>query len=550
MTVPVDDPVAAGRALLRRGDSAGARACFLRASPDGMVRDGVVLEGLARASYLEREYGAALDSWQLAYAAHREADDRVGAIRAARTLGYMYFAVVGDRAVAGGWLSRATTMLVDLPDSPETGWVALNCGMFEDDRARKEQLFTHARTVGRQAQDTDLEFLAVAYLGANLVHADRTVEGMTLLDEALAAVAGNDVDDFCALEEIFCQLFSACEYAHDVTRADQWIRVGEAVAVRRRLPAVSAFCNTHYGAVLTAAGRWPEADAALTEAVRLWGLGQKSLRGGALIRLADLRVRQGRFEDAEQLLTGEEGSLEAALPLASISLARGQTSVARDTLERALAQLPSGGTAAAPLLVLLLEVHLAAFDVDAARQVLTELEECAAAYPSGYLAGAAALARGRLCLAAGDGDPRACLREAINGFTQAQLPRELAQARLALAKALVVDAPEVATAEARAALKAFDQLSATGDAAAAAAVLRSLGVATTAERQGGELLTKRESEVLELLGHGLSNPEISDRLYISRKTVEHHVGNVLSKLGLRNRAAAAGFAARGKPATK
>ena len=546
VTSSVRDLIAEGRAALRAGDAAGARDAF--ESAQAVSNSGDAIEGLARASYLELKFSDAIGGWEQAYAAHREAGDHVGAVRVARTVAYMYLVIVGDRAVSSGWLARAQTLLGDSVDSGERGWVALNIGMFEDDRVRKEDRFREALVAARRLGDTDLEFVALAYLGASLVHSDRTEEGMMLLDEALAAVAGSDVEDFCVLEEIFCQLFSACEQAHDVGRADQWIRIGDAIAARRQLPAVSAFCRTHYGGVLTAAGRWPEADAALTEAVRLWGLGQKSLRGGALVRLADLRVRQGRFEEAAQLLDGLDAATDAAVarPLAAIHLASGRAALARDVLERALEQIDPQGTSAAPLLALLVDVHLGANSIDDAALAAERLATCARLHASDYLAAVAALARGRVCLADGSGDPQACLREALAGFAKAQMPMEVAHSRLELANALVSEHPEVAMSEARAALETFDRLQAARQADAAAAVLRTLGIRTATPKSAGGLLSKRESEVLDLIGHGLSNPEISERLFISRKTVEHHVGNILSKLGLRTRGQAAAYSARSK----
>ena len=300
----------------------------------------------------------------------------------------MYGTIVGDWAVCSGWIARAQTLVDPAVDSAETGWVALNLGMFEADRGRKEDNFREALAVGRRLGDTELEVSALAYLGASRVHDDRDEEGMLLLDEALAAVAGNEVDDFCVLEEVFCQLFSACEHAHDVARADQWIRVGDAIAERRQ-PSRGVGVLPH-----------PLRRRAHRRRT-LAGGRRHAHRGRAAVGSRSPLVPAGRCAGPPRRPAGAPGSLrggraaarrdsiadtfhEAARSVAAIHLARGQTALAADVLERALAELDPASTAAAPLMALLVDVHLAAGDGQAATDVADQLLECASRHPANH----------------------------------------------------------------------------------------------------------------------------------------------------------------------
>ena len=74
--------------------------------------------------------------------------------------------------------------------------------------------------------------------------------------------------------------------------------------------------------------------------------------------------------------------------------------------------------------------------------------------------------------------------------------------------------------------------------------VRAASKAAAPEPQRPGDLSEREVEVLRLVAAGFSNPQIATSLYISRKTAEHHVSNILAKLGVTTRTEAAAAAVR------
>ena len=128
-------------------------------------------------------------------------------------------------------------------------------------------------------------------------------------------------------------------------------------------------------------------------------------------------------------------------------------------------------------------------------------------------------------------------------FDRLALPYQAARTRFELARVVVEADPSLAIVEAGRALDRLQRLGAVHAAAEAAAFLRGLGVATGPGPRELGRLSHRELDVLEGVRRGLTNPEIAEQLFLSPRTVGHHVSSILAKLNLKTRSEAAAYAA-------
>jgi DNA-binding CsgD family transcriptional regulator len=529
-----------GREALASADWGRARAFFEQAAEFGESAE--ILDGLGEALQFGGEHARAIESKERAFAEYERRGLRVEAAELARWLAFLYVSVHGNVAAANGWMARAEGLLEGLEECAAHGWLMLDRAPWTSDASEREQLAAGAIAIARRCGDRDLEFDAMALLGDAYVAAGRIAEGMTLLDQAMAAVAAGEVRAVGPVGEIFCRLLSACERATDIRRAEQWLEVATRFEAWNDF--VPPTCRTHYGGILIALGRWDEAERELLDAFRTFESGYRASRLFPLLRLADLRVRQGRYEDAERLLEGVDWHLSAKQSLARIALARGELALAEDLVRLCLENSPPTDPDCPLLLGLLVDVQLTRGDLAAAEATLDHLAEVATTSRDERTRAVAILARGMVRAAREDEQARIDFRAAVELFSELGLPLEATRARVGFARTLASFAPAAAVVEAQIALETFEHLGADRDADAAAAVLRELGASARSSPRGFGTLTRRESEVLSLMSEGLSNAEIAKRLYISPRTAEHHVASILSKLGLRNRAEAAAYVLR------
>lgn len=537
-----DDPIERGRAALAACDWEGARAWFEQAVASG--GSPAALDGLGQAHYWLADYDRAFSLREQAYVAYRREGDVCAAGAVAVELGALHLWVHGNEA-GDGWIGHARRMLEGQDGCVEHGWLELLLATVADDAAEQEARVRTALEIGRRFDDPGLEYDALGHVGKILVRRGEVAAGMRLIDEAAAAVSSGVVTDPWPAGEIYCSLFDACELAVDVRRAEAWLAAIDGYVERTGELPVSAICRMHDGGVLRSAGRWNDAEVELTAAIDLYDRTWRGSRFGPVLRLADLRVLQGRLDEARELIRGYEDSPEAAVPLARLHLAEGRSAVAVRTIERCLVRRGRGLASAMPL-TLLVEAYLLDGRVDEARTVSDELGVLGQETEQPAVRGLGMLARARVAITTRDRSAIDLLEEALAAFVEAELPYEVAVTRHALAEELEEEQPELARAEARTARSTLERLQADPDVVARSPALRGLGGSGGGESGATAGLTTREAEVLGLLADGCSNAQIAARLYISIRTAEDHVCNILAKLGVDNRTEAAAHVHRGR----
>jgi ATP/maltotriose-dependent transcriptional regulator MalT len=538
--IPVHShPLEAGWDALGRGAWEEARSSFELAVSKSPTAE--ALEGLGWAAWWVSEAATTFEARERAFALYREADDRPAAARLATWLSADHVDFRGDLAVAQGWLARARRLLADLEPGPDHGWLWVHEAdklLFAGDFAGARERGAQAAVLGEALGMLDLQMMGLACEGFALVTVGEIQSGMSRLDEASAAALGGEFRELWATGWAVCYLIQACEQVRDYDRAGQWCRRLEEWTERTNVTFFNRICRAHYAGVLMWRGTWAQAEQELIAAADRLAELRPPMAAEAIVRLGELRRRQGRLDEAEAIFEQVAEHPNAVLGLGELCLDRNEAARACDHAEQYLRETPDhAGPLRAAGLELLVRARSMLGDVDGAATAAEELAAVAGAVGTEPLAAATRFASGLVAFGRGDfQSARASFEDATRLFHRGGAPFEAARARTELARALAAGARRRdAVRELRSARTTLERIGADHAAARLGALEQEF------ERSAGDAgptLTPREREVLALVAKGMSDRLIAERLVLSEHTVHRHVANILAKLGCSSRSAA------------
>jgi DNA-binding CsgD family transcriptional regulator/tetratricopeptide (TPR) repeat protein len=501
------------------------------------------LGALASAGYLIGRDAESDDAWART---HQEFLGRGEAERAVRAAFWLAFGLQnrGEHARASGWVARAQRILEGVAsDCVERGYLLLPVAfqwLGQGDLVRAGSALNEAATIGARFADPDLTALACHSRGRVLIRMGEICDGIAMLDEAMAAVEVGEVSPV-AVGDVYCSVIEGCMEVFDLRRAHAWT-----AALTRwceSQPDLMPFrgqCLIRRAEILQLHGAWEEALESAREACERLSNpppGQRAA-GAAYYRQGELHRLRGEFAEAEAAYL--EASRRGRRPepgLSQLRLAQGEARAAQTAIRRALEETQERGSRGR-ILAAFVEIMLSSGEVEAARTAAAELARLAEQFDSPMLRAIADQASGAVHLAAGDTTTALpVLRSACATWQDLEAPLEVACVRelIGLARRGLGD-EDGAVMELDAARWAFQRLGAVHDFdRVEAQILKRVDHPPSG-------LTPRELQVLRLVATGKTNREIAAELFISERTVDRHVSNILVKLGLPTRSAATAYA--------
>ena len=503
------------------------------------------LERLATAQFLTGYPRESTATWARAFHGWvgRDAGER-----AARCGFWLAFtlALVGEPAQGAGWVARARRLLgPDRRECAERGYLMLPeaVGRVQaGDPAGGLGLAEEALALGERCGEPDLATFARCVAGRALIRLGRRDEGVGLLDEVMVTVLGDEVSPALA-GDLYCTVIEGCQEVHDLRRVREWtVALTRWCAAQPGLVPYRGQCQVHRAEIMMLCGSWDDADAAAADARKTLSAPPEHPATGAAEYLgAELHRLRGRYSDAEEAYrrAGRWGR-EPQPGLARLRLAQGDVAVAAAGLRRALEEAESP-IVRPELLAAAVDVLLAAGDVPEAAARSMELADLATQLDAAVLTALATARTGAVRAAEGDcAGGLALLRTAWALWQRLDAPYEAARVRVEIGRACrTLGDEEAALMEFDAAAEVFARLGAAPDLEQTRELA---GHRTGADRGATAGLTPRELEVLRLVARGLSNRTIAAELVLSEKTVARHVSNILAKVGVHSRSAAAAWA--------